>query len=565
MKRLIVLAVCTVLSMAGPALAGLVEELAVDLKPVDGYVVLPVQGEFLIDLDASQGLAVGDLLAVIKPGEKITHPVTGALLGTLDVRKAVLQVTQVKDGFSHARPLQGSSKVVRGDALRRYAHLRASFLDYTGEGESLYAELSGALSRLEWQDYAGAQENRPSVPSAAAAPVDVDVLFVLEERGLSVRDPSYRLLRYYPVATVRQPFAAPVAADSRSSVPYRLEAAPAVPVGGVRYEATFPGFKSVGPLGFPAVTSDFVTQGQQLLLAASDGASIKVFTVSEKLQPLTEVKLADLAQVASLCWWQPKKGELYLAVTGWQQPKISSAIYAYKEGRLTPVTQGLPFLFGSFDRDGDGRRELLLTQNFDRNQVWGTLVKRAELKGARLETSEPGFRLPRRFSVIGSLLADITGNGQAETIFVRDGLLYVYSGTKELYKSPKMMGGTLSRFLFEEHPNARETATHFAAFELAPVVADLDGDGQLELLTVASDTGALSAPGLSPGVKKSWVSVLKMRDGMFIKGTLGEELDVPLQGLSVTEDRVLFVATETGSVFGAGGESQLLVFPLAAR
>lgn len=50
---------------------------------------------------------------------------------------------------------------------------------------------------------------------------------------------------------------------------------------------------------------------------------------------------------------------------------------------------------------------------------------------------------------------------------------------------------------------------------------------------------------------------------MFVKGTLGEELEVPLQGLTVAGNRVLFVATETGSVFGQGGDSQLLVFPLA--
>ncbi len=56
---------------------------------------------------------------------------------------------------------------------------------------------------------------------------------------------------------------------------------------------------------------------------------------------------------------------------------------------------------------------------------------------------------------------------------------------------------------------------------------------------------------------------MKQRDGMIVKGTLGEELDVPLQGLAVDGDRVLFVATEIGSIFDSGGESQLLVFPLA--
>jgi hypothetical protein len=37
---------------------------------------------------------------------------------------------------------------------------------------------------------------------------------------------------------------------------------------------------------------------------------------------------------------------------------------------------------------------------------------------------------------------------------------------------------------------------------------------------------------------------------------------VPLQGLALDQKRVLIVATQPGSVFGKGGDSQLLVFPL---
>jgi hypothetical protein len=56
---------------------------------------------------------------------------------------------------------------------------------------------------------------------------------------------------------------------------------------------------------------------------------------------------------------------------------------------------------------------------------------------------------------------------------------------------------------------------------------------------------------------------LKYRDNTFVKGSLGEEMSNPLQGLTVQDQRVLFIATEPGSVFGKGGESQVLVFPLA--
>ncbi len=565
LKRWMLLAACLVFLSASAVLAGTLEDLAADLQSVSGYVVLPVQNEFLIDLDSSQGVAVGDLFSVVQPGEKITHPVTGKVLGTLDVRKAVLQVTQVASGFSHARLVNGSGKVARGDAIRRFANLRATVWDYTGRGESFYADLQSALPDLEWQDYATAQASRPKQPGVTQT-VDADLLVVLDGQQVSVRDGAFRLLHAYPSPLTGRPAVAGATSATTplpAAVPYRMEATPVAPSGGIRYEANFPGFQSVGSLGFPVVTSSFVQHDGQKLMAASDGQSVKLFVVEEKLRQLNEFKMADLAQVVSLAWWQPEVGQLYLVATAWQQPKISSAIYRYADGQMHPAAISLPRFFGSFDRDGDGRRELLLAQDFDRDLVWGTLVQQVTLKGGELDFARPGFELPRNFTVIGSLMADITGNGKPETIFVRGGLLFIHSGAKRLYKSPKMMGGTLSRFLFEGQLHTPEPTSNHAAFEVPPVAFDLDGDGKLELLTVASDSSLLSAPGIGAGVKKSWISVLKMRDGMFVKGTLGEELEVPLQGLTVTKDQLLFVATETASAFGEGGESQLLVFPLA--
>lgn len=559
-KRSTLLAACLLLLTAGPLLAGTLEDLAKDFQPVSGYVVLPSQNEFLIDLDASHGVVVGDLFAVVQPGEKIVHPVTGAVLGTLDVRKGLLQVTQLKAGYSHARAIGSAGKIARGDQIRRFENLRATFWDYTGKGEAFFAQVKEALPTLTWQDYAAAQTAKPAQPTASAA-AGLDLLLILDGNNLTVRDGSFGILHAYPAPAGLKPA---VSAPLQPAAPYRLEAAPqALSVSGVRYEATFPGFKSLGALGFPAVMADFLDVDGRLLLAATDGQTIKLLEVGEATTPLAEVMPSDLAQVLALSWWQPSADRVCLAVTGWKDDKLSSSLYLFADGRLTLVDEFLPYFFGSFDRNGDGQRELLLTQDFDRDMVWGTLIREGRLAGRNFSQQELSFELPRRFTVGGSMMADLTGDGKPETVFVRGGLLYIFSGTKKLYKSPKVMGGTLSRFLFEKDPNARETETKYAAFEVPPVAADLDGDGQLELLAVASDSSLLSTPGIGSGVKKSWLAVLKVRDGMIVKGTLGEELEVPLQGLVVDGDRVLFVATETGTIFGSGGESQLLVFPLA--
>ena len=99
------LLVCTSVASA----AELLDQVRKDFKPLSGYVIMPVQGEFLIDQDGAKGVAVGDLFSVVKPGEKIVHPVTKEVLGSLDEVKALLQVTRVKSGYAYAKPL-GDSK-----------------------------------------------------------------------------------------------------------------------------------------------------------------------------------------------------------------------------------------------------------------------------------------------------------------------------------------------------------------------------------------------------------------------------------------------------------------------
>jgi hypothetical protein len=346
--------------------------------------------------------------------------------------------------------------------------------------------------------------------------------------------------------------------------PYRLEQPAAKPSGGVAYKTAFPGFKSLGNLPWVTTMADFVRYGERLLLAATDGKEIRIFTVGDSLAPLAQGDTSYVAQILAVRWWRPAAGdELRLAVTAWNDRRVESALFALRGDRLVLLQEHIPFLLGAFDRNGDGSPELLLGQNFDKDTFFGVQFKSLTQVKGKLAEADPGFSLPQRFTVQGSLFADVTGDGRPEAIFVRDGLLYIFDGEKEIYRSPKQMGGSLSTAIYQTNPNALDVLTDFAVFEVPPVAVDLDGDGSLELLTIASDRSSLTTSSIGPGVKKSWLSVLKFRDGMFVKGTLGEELDVPLQGLTVAPDRVLFVASEPGSILGQGGASHLLSFPLA--
>ena len=77
-----------------------------DLKPVSGYIVMVVDNQYIIDLDASTGLQLGDILAVVRPGKKIVHPVTKKILGEIEETVAVLKVTRLQEGHSFAKPVR---------------------------------------------------------------------------------------------------------------------------------------------------------------------------------------------------------------------------------------------------------------------------------------------------------------------------------------------------------------------------------------------------------------------------------------------------------------------------
>ena len=178
-----------------------------DLAPRSGYLVRPAGDEYLIDLDARQQVAVGDVFSVVTPGEPVVHPVTKALLGSQDTVKGLLQVTRVKAGYSHCRAVAGASEMRSGDAIRRFQNIDALFWDYSGQGEPFLRELQEMLPHLQWQGYAASQKGRPAFAALPAAHTPA-LYLILTGQGLEVRDPGFSLLYSYPAPT------APATAES---------------------------------------------------------------------------------------------------------------------------------------------------------------------------------------------------------------------------------------------------------------------------------------------------------------------------------------------------------------
>jgi len=281
------------------------------------------------------------------------------------------------------------------------------------------------------------------------------------------------------------------------------------------------------------------------------------------LTPLTESDTPVPANILALQWWQPSaQADPLLAVNAWYDNQLTAYLFRFRDDRLRVVQDNISYILGAFDLDGDRRPETLLGQRFDRKTFYGPFVKQLHLKDGRLARGKPSLDFPRRFTVLGSAVGDLTGDGKPETAFVSSGILWIYSGNERLYQTPKEMGGSLSYVTYEVDPQMKDFQLNNAFLEVPPVAADLDGDGRSELLAVASDRPFVVAPGLGLRAGKMQLNVIDFRDGRFVKGTLGEMLDLAIQGVAVADNEILFVGSEPGSLLKKGN-SHLLAYSLA--
>jgi hypothetical protein len=85
----------------------------------------------------------------------------------------------------------------------------------------------------------------------------------------------------------------------------------------------------------------------------------------------------------------------------------------------------------------------------------------------------------------------------------------------------------------------------------------------MEVVAIASEGSFIT--GIGSGIRKSWLATLEFRGGRFVRGTLGPELETPLQGLHATRTGVFVVTTHAPGLFKPKRASHLLFLPLSDR
>ncbi len=514
-----------------------------DLTPLSGSIIAVRTDDYLIDLDAVAGVRNGDLFTVIQSGQSVRDPKTGKVLGHEETVTAVLRVTQVMRGFSKAVAMGKAGTIRQGDAVRRYALLQTVFWDYTARGESVYTELREALPDLHWMDYKAAQSRRPKEP--AFSDTAKNLFFILKGAALEVRDGQGRLIKVYD----RTPGVAPVAVG-----PAQGTSAPAAKS------------EMIGKLPMAVKFADFISQGGRNLLTATDKKYVRVYAIGADavLQASWSPDTAD--RILAVYWWRPDaQAPLYLAATLWSEQGMQSArgvILRWQDNTLTPVETVLSSVLGAFDRDGDGVPETLLKQEFDPENFYGKRIKMLRWNGGRLEAETLDEKLPTGFTVTGSTLADLDGDGKTEAVLIRNGSLFVYRGGKQLYKSPRKIGGSINTLNFNATLDMKDFLLRTVRFELSPLWCDMDGDGRKELVVPAAEGVNRIMPGLPAEVDRSWLAVIRHEQGHYVTKEFSESFERPIQGLGFSPQGVLFLTTQDAGDQSAHGEATAYRLPV---
>jgi hypothetical protein len=150
MKSLIKLLFCISLLSPVLALAELPKQVELDYAVLSGYVIMPINDEYIVDLDSSDNLHVGDILTLVKRGANIYHPETKEILGSVDIPTGFLQVTRINSGYSYAKLLSSDAEPKNGAQVRRFEQVPALFVDKTAGDGAIVRQVKMDLPQFKW-------------------------------------------------------------------------------------------------------------------------------------------------------------------------------------------------------------------------------------------------------------------------------------------------------------------------------------------------------------------------------------------------------------------------------
>ncbi len=469
MKLIAKLSLLLLLCFPLASLAEVPEQLKIDFAPVSGTIIMPIGEEYLVDLDASANLREGDILTLVMPGEKIIHPDTKEILGTHELAKGYLQVTQVKSGYSYAKPLSADIAPKKGDQIKRFEQTPTRF--QSAESDNILAqELQLALPHLNWL---GDTDKTAS-----------ELIFVLIDNNLKITNSAgVELKRYqYRNGKLSAPLVGSYQANNfqpggppqkdKSLLNQAIDGlTSSIGFGGKDKRLENPGITQeqqlndgiwVGPNlhGNPVGISvaDFDADGQLETAVAMKNRLQIVRMTDGKLIPVKTVNFAAGVQLLSLDSADTNLdglAEIYVSASA--GTRISSQVVEFSQGQYQITINRVPWLFRVVNQPQEGLTLIAQTLNDSENPFSGHPF-RVIRSGDTLKQGA-AIPLPAKLNLFSFTPLKGTDNDRLYAhISNTDNLHVTTPGGAALWESGDHFGGT--EVLFNNKQDSKNELTH---------------------------------------------------------------------------------------------------------
>lgn len=416
MFRLLTLFLMLIIPVAGLT-TSLPEALLHDLDPLEGTVILATPEQTLIDRDAQNGVAEGDIFAVLVNGAPIIHPTTGAILATPQSVGSWLRVARLRSGYSETTPLVTTDAAKVGARVRRFSEVEALFLDPQGSHAALYPILQSSLPQLRWLGYF---TTPPALPQTGRTP---RLILTADSGILELRESSSGLLRRYPL---------PASPPAVASVPPGAVAAP--PPASTFWNAQT-GSGIVRGLEIADLDGD---KRNETITATLHGIEIGRYQ-GKDYQKLATCDLGLSRSILGVdAFDSDGDGRMELWITANRDSDLDSAVLHWDgQETIKPVVEHLNWWLRCLNLPSSGR--ILLAQRMGETDFTGAIMRIA-LRDGKIVTTPAN--LPNGIPLYGLAILDSETGPLTVRLTADDRLLMANAAGERIIDSDGIFGGS---------------------------------------------------------------------------------------------------------------------------